>query len=596
MAMQWQTALGSADADWRSALSTTLANLTVSEETSLALLFVSQAHASHLREACSEVVQALSPEVLVAVVGAGVAGGGSELEGEPVFSILAGALPEHTALRPFLMTTDSMPNWPSLGDSVPEGSRPSFLLFADPYSPIVQAVNCLDDAFPASVVAGGLSCPTSESAPSLALYTRGALPRVLPSGSVLGLVLGGPRLEVHTACAQGASPVGQTFTVTAGQDNLVEALDGVPALERLQQVAQEAASSDERLLRLLQRALLVGLPVRAGDGVDDFLIRQVMGATPDGGLVLGGERVVAGETQLRFFVRDEIASDADLRLVLDRCAPRPPRLRLPHLPPCPMRPTRRLCVQIAWRGSLAAAFRARRPHPPRRSQPCSSPATGVAPICTRSPTTTRSSFSRAWLTAHSAASSATAKSAPPVRVCQRRAITESPSHSVPTSTPSRPCSLCCTRCQRNRLGLVYAPTELPCTLSITEREGVRDTRQRIAWVVRCVSCAHSTHYSVHSLSQRGVPGNPRRHRSPHCSHNSASHTRVPLDPREWCVWPQWGGPSVCCVRFSFCDSNRNKNYFTKASNKKAVPKVAPDILFTNSVFRSEIPHGLIAAA
>ena len=458
MAMQWQSALGSADADWRTALSTTLANLTTSEEeTSLALLFVSQAHASHLREACSEVVQALSPEVLVAVVGAGVAGAGSELEGEPVFSILAGALPEHTALRPFLMTTDSMPNWPSLGDSVPEGSRPSFLLFADPYSPIVQAVNCLDDAFPASVVAGGLSCPTSESGPSLALYTRGAQPRVLPSGSVLGLVLGGPRLEVHTACAQGASPVGPTFTVTAGQDNLVEALDGVPALERLQQVAQEAASSDERLLRLLQRALLVGLPVRAGDGVDDFLIRQVVGATPDGGLVLGGERVVAGETQLRFFVRDEIASDADLRLVLDRCAPRPPcppafGCHASHHAPCD-RP-RRLCVQIAWRGSLAAAFRARRPRPPRRSPPCSSPATGVAPICTRSPTTTRSSFSRAWLIARSAASSATAKSAPPERVCPRRAITESPSHSVPTSTPLRPCSLCCTRCRRNSLGLV----------------------------------------------------------------------------------------------------------------------------------------------
>ena len=130
MAMQWQTALGSADENWRTALSTTLANITVTEDTSLALLFVSQAHASHLREACSEVVQALSPEVLVGVVGAGVAGAGSELEGEPVFSVLAGALPEHTALRPFLMTTDSMPNWPSLDDSVPEGSRPSFLLFA----------------------------------------------------------------------------------------------------------------------------------------------------------------------------------------------------------------------------------------------------------------------------------------------------------------------------------------------------------------------------------------------------------------------------------------------------------------------------------
>ena len=397
MAMQWQSALGSADSDWRTALSTTLANLTTIEDVSpsLALLFVSQAHASHLREACSEVVTALSPEVLVAVVGAGVAGAGSELEGEPAFSILAGALPENTALRPFLMTTEAMPNWPSLGDSVPEGSRPSFLLFADPFSPITQAVSCLDDAFPASVVAGGLSCPTSESAPSLALYTRGALPRVLPPGSVLGLVLGGPRLEVHTACAQGASPVGPMFTVSAGQDHLVEALDGVPALERLQQVAQ-AASSDERLLRLLKRALLVGLPVRAGDGVDDFLIRQVVGATPEGGLVVG-DRVVAGETQLRFFVRDEIASDADLRLVLDRCAPPPgpPSVPMPPIAPRAVDPTAVSHVQIAWRGNLAAVSRAHRPRPPRHSQPCSSPAMGVALVCTRSQTTTRSSSSRA---------------------------------------------------------------------------------------------------------------------------------------------------------------------------------------------------------
>ena len=68
-----------------------------------------QAHASHLREACSEVIQALSPEVLVGVVGAGVAGAGREVEGEPVFSLLAGELPEGTSLRPFLWTGDSMP-------------------------------------------------------------------------------------------------------------------------------------------------------------------------------------------------------------------------------------------------------------------------------------------------------------------------------------------------------------------------------------------------------------------------------------------------------------------------------------------------------
>ena len=54
--------------------------------------------------------------------------------------------------------------------------------------------------------------------------------------------------------------------------------------------------------------------------------------------------------------------------------------------------------------------------------------------------------------------------------------------------------------------------------------------------------------------------------------------------------------AVCVSRFAIETGIKIISVFTKASNKKAVPKVAPDILFTNSVFRSEIPHGLIAAA
>ena len=130
MALQWQSALGAADGDWRSALSSTLANLTSAEDeqpapVSLALLCVSQAHASHLREACSEVIQALSPEVLVGVVGAGVAGAGREAEGEPVFSLLAGELPEGTSLRPFLWTGDSMLSGRTRRAFPPAGQSPT---------------------------------------------------------------------------------------------------------------------------------------------------------------------------------------------------------------------------------------------------------------------------------------------------------------------------------------------------------------------------------------------------------------------------------------------------------------------------------------
>ena len=321
MALPWRSGLGKADADWKVAFDSAVTNLswTAEPQPSLALLFVPQDHASKLEQCCAAAVKALSPQTLVAVVGAGVAGASSELMGEPCFSIVAGELPEETAVRPFIMTGDSMPSWPSLGAAMPDGCRPSFLVFADPFSPVTQAISCLDDAYPASVVAGGLSCPTSEGAQSLAFYVRGAMPRVLPAGAVLGLALGGPRLEVHTACAQGAVTVGPTFTVTAGRDNLVEQLDGQPALEALQGVAQ-GVKGDTRLLKLLQQALLVGVRAEeeggAGGDDGDFLIRQVTGATPQGGIYVG-DRIEVG-AKLRFFVRDGVAADADLKLMLDR--------------------------------------------------------------------------------------------------------------------------------------------------------------------------------------------------------------------------------------------------------------------------------------
>ena len=52
--------------------------------------------------------------------------------------------------------------------------------------------------------------------------------------------------------------MGPSFTVTKGQGNVVEELDGRPALEQLSRIAQK---SDERELKLIQRALLVGIPL-----------------------------------------------------------------------------------------------------------------------------------------------------------------------------------------------------------------------------------------------------------------------------------------------------------------------------------------------
>ena len=61
---------------------------------------------------------------------------------------------------------------------------------------------------------------------------------------------------MHSACAQGATGVGPTFLVTKGEGNIVEELDGAPALARLNEVAA-SVRTEERLLRLLADAGLL---------------------------------------------------------------------------------------------------------------------------------------------------------------------------------------------------------------------------------------------------------------------------------------------------------------------------------------------------
>lgn len=137
-------------------------------------------------------------------------------------------------------------------------------------------------------------------------------------------------------CAQGAAPVGPSYLVTKGggeDGNLISELDGRPALAVLQELAQ--GQSDERIVRLLQRSLLVGISLVAasgegragsggagagpglGDDDEDFLIRQVMGIDRAGGLYVG-ERVEVGQTRLQFHVRDELAARDELALRLGR--------------------------------------------------------------------------------------------------------------------------------------------------------------------------------------------------------------------------------------------------------------------------------------
>lgn len=259
------------------------------------------------------------PSKMITIVGSGVIGGGREREQASCVSLLAGSLPPGATALSFAFGTRRGAKTPynqaawrateEVFDQI-RGKRPSFLLFGDPFSPLPEAAAFVDECEPSAVVVGGVACPSRSGQPSIALDGS-----VLPCGSVAGVALIG--VDVHSVTAPGAVGIGPTMRVTQGRSNLIAALDHKPALEKLRDVAIAAAQKNPRVARLLQSALLVGL---AGDDDEDFMVRAVVGATPDGALAIADESVVAGDTRLRVHVRDAQAARRDLDAVLGRYA------------------------------------------------------------------------------------------------------------------------------------------------------------------------------------------------------------------------------------------------------------------------------------
>jgi small ligand-binding sensory domain FIST len=138
--------------------------------------------------------------------------------------------------------------------------------------------------------------------------------RVLVHGAV-GVHL--PAAEVHPLVAQGCRPVGDPFTTTRADGNLIFELGGRPPLSRLRDLA---AALPVRERELLAQGAHVGIVIdeyRAEPRQGDFLIRGVIGADPESGAIAVGEEVEVGQT-VQFHVRDARSADEDLRRALER--------------------------------------------------------------------------------------------------------------------------------------------------------------------------------------------------------------------------------------------------------------------------------------
>lgn len=141
------------------------------------------------------------------------------------------------------------------------------------------------------------------------------------AGGLSGLVLSSA-IPVATRLTQGCSPIEKgssrdetpkRHTITAGERNIIVAIDGRPALDVFKEAIGETLARD---LNRAARTVLAGLPV-SGSDTGDYLVRNIVGIDPKNKLVAIGAAVEAGMS-LIFCRRDATSAREDMRCMLDR--------------------------------------------------------------------------------------------------------------------------------------------------------------------------------------------------------------------------------------------------------------------------------------
>ncbi|NBC34328.1 MAG: histidine kinase [Alphaproteobacteria bacterium] len=248
--------------------------------------------------------QATGIEAWVGTLGIGLCADEREVFDQPGIAVMVGRLPPDSFR---LVTARGAANSPPVLDA---GLRAWMaatppvlgLVHADPRDPTLPlALHGLGEETGAYLV-GGLA--SSRSGYRLVCGD-------MAEGGVCG-VLFGPDVPVMTGLSQGCTPIGPTRTVTGVRGEMIETIDGRPALEVFKEDIGDLLARD---LRRVAGYIFAALPV-AGSDTGDYLVRNIVGLDPRAGMMAIGERVEAGRP-IRFTRRDRQSAVQDLDRMLD---------------------------------------------------------------------------------------------------------------------------------------------------------------------------------------------------------------------------------------------------------------------------------------
>lgn len=281
----------------------------------LAVVFVSAAYGPEIRPVLEDLADRVRARVVLGTTAESVLGGAEEFEGGPAVAVWLARLPGAT-VQPLSLEYTQTPDggmfagWPPEGGSWP--SNASLLLLADPFSfPVDGFVRRVEEDHPGLVVVGGMASGGMEPGSNTLVIDS----RTYDSGAV-GAVIGGA-VRIRPVVSQGCRPIGRPLVITRAEENVIIELGGRPALERLQELFGALDETDRRLVRTSLHVGRAATEYRDRFVRGDFLVRNVVGADPESGVIAVGDLVRTGQT-MQFHVRDAASADDDLRILLTR--------------------------------------------------------------------------------------------------------------------------------------------------------------------------------------------------------------------------------------------------------------------------------------
>ena len=287
-------------------------------QVSLGLVFMTPQFFPHARQALEILRLHARIPLLVGCSSTGLIAGAEEIEEGAGLALALYSLPG-AELKECYFTQTQIENaeddsyWPTESGVAPDRTN-GWLAFIDPFHLDAESwLRGWNAAYPGAPVFGGLASGIFNEQ-STQVYLNG---EVYEEGGV-AISVGGA-VTLAGVISQGCTPIGETWTLTRVEQNLIHRIANRPAYEVLAETVGQLSPEDQRKAR---GNLFIGLVVNEyleDFHRGDFLVRNLLGGDPHTGVLAVGAMPRAGQT-MQFQRRDARAAEEDMSELLARAS------------------------------------------------------------------------------------------------------------------------------------------------------------------------------------------------------------------------------------------------------------------------------------